>query len=221
MTPEEKEDELALTTACIVADIKTSFGAFPVLRGEDASRYDRILFDVVRGYWPSDFIGRMLCRDIANAVWFELRFDRHTQFSYDNLLLEKIELQKKRLGQQGLIQTKPTDDEQFVGPSEPTGNELVRIDRAEEEEVPGQTFHELAGYWRVLDDLKSTNFYRRNVSLQLMREHRPRSVLPAYMVRKEHIQRAEADMAERDARIQSSLSNVSGMVSSVLANDAV
>ena len=206
MTPQEKEDELHQITAYMVADIKTTFGPGPALASEDPKLYDRILFDVVRARWPRDFIQRMLCRDIANAIWIDLRLDRHTRYTYDSRLIENR--QQKRLPHRGGLNQAEINDQV--------------LDPASEGTLQGQTFAGLAKYLLILDELRSTNFYRRNVSLQLSQEYRPTSMpRPAYMERKEHLERAESEMAARNEGIQALMDKRTDGLSSQVVTVAV
>ena len=79
----DKDDELNQRAAYYVVDIKDLFGPPPVLTTENPQAFDRILLDLVRSRWPQDFIQKMLVWDIANQVWLDMRYDRHTRYTLE------------------------------------------------------------------------------------------------------------------------------------------
>jgi len=61
----------------ILAEMKTVFGATPVLSSEDPKAYDLMLLGLIEDFEPCTFHERMLVRQIADYEWENFRYGRH------------------------------------------------------------------------------------------------------------------------------------------------
>ena len=185
----DKDDELNQRAAYYVVDIKDLFGPPPVLTTENPQAFDRILLDLVRSRWPQDFIQKMLVWDIANQVWLDMRYDRHTRYTLERGAQSDFQSLPPRL--QG------SDNRTQIASALPPDFERMGPD-----EVEGEAFRDSIHYLQKIDEMKTTNFCRRNVSLQIWRGYNCSSIQPAYVVKKEHEAIAQAAIAERNAKIE-------------------
>jgi hypothetical protein len=221
MTPKEKDEELNLRAARTVADIKQQFGRPYFLKSEDPRMYDRILLDVVRTKWPTDFIAKMVVVDIANSVWLDLRLGRFAGHAFERLerlncsaqqplLLEGTTVKQAMPTSSQNVEPAASDQEptlgadQFIAVVEPESHgAMIEPSR----DVPHSVkMQEEMAVLQGLNTLKSTNFYSRNVSLQLWKEYKSGSIPAAHLVLKKHHVQAEAEIAARNAGIDVMLS---------------
>jgi hypothetical protein len=198
MYSETKEEWICRRAACGVALIKSRFGEPQLLDEEDPQAYDRILLDLVRTLHPSDVIQYMLVRNIADAIWWDIRYDR---FSRDvlNRAFRARKPKKQRLLQhtngacsdgQALDQTPP---------SLPIGSDADESQVEARENANAEAVLEAIPTLEKIEDLRARKSYGRNVALQLRKEYRTGGDGSAYLQRKEHQEQAKRVIAERDA----------------------
>ena len=189
----EREGRLV---AHFVAKIKETFGPPPLVDGENPKEFDRILAELVRARCPTDVFIQMDAWDIAVAIWLDKRYNRASKLVLDRKIGENVEFQRQR-SQQKFIQA-DNDAQRNDGSAndqrvpeklkgelpadiEKTPQEILVAESATEE-ANALAFERAMPLLTDLDDLKTRNFFRRNVSRQMWAERRPGFIPPLAII---------------------------------------
>lgn len=217
----EKEARLV---AHFVAVIMKTHGPPPLTITEDPKDFERILIAVVRIRCPNDPLLQLDAWDIAVAILLDKRYNRASTGVLNRKICENLEFQEKRAQEktkQAAAQAAPRnghrDDDRSVTDKrkeqlqhviEETPREVgLLLDRVTMEVANSRAFEQALPVLTGIDDLKTRNFFRRNVSVQSFRERRPAYIPPlSHIQHKLDSQRQEEDrrewMEELDAQEQ-------------------
>jgi hypothetical protein len=196
MTPEEiaeltqaSKNEARLI-AHHVAEIMKAFGPPPISIGEDPRDFERLLVKIIRARCADDAFLQLDVWDITVSIWLDKRYNRASTWVLDRQIRENLEFQKQR-AEQKTIDVGRSDEAaehrqkadrsagekrkaelQSVIKQTPQEVEIL-LDQAAAEEANARAFEQALPVLTAIDDLKTRNFFRRNVSIQTWRERRP------------------------------------------------
>lgn len=191
----EKEARLV---AHYVAEIMKTHGPAPILITESAADFERILIAVIRIRCPNDPLLQLDAWDIAVAILLDKRYNRATTGVLNRKICENLDFQEKRAKEkatQAPAQAAPRNgrpDDQSVTDKrkeqlqhivEETPREVGQLlDQVTVEVANSKAFEQAMPVLTGIDDLKTRNFFRRNVSIQSLREHRPAYIPPLSLI---------------------------------------
>jgi hypothetical protein len=206
----EKEARLV---AHYKAEIMKTHGPAPLLITENAGDFERILMAVIRIRCPNDPLLQLDAWDIAVAIHLDKRYNRASTGVLNRKICEILDLQEKRAkeketAKQARAQAAPRngreDDrsvtdkrkQQLQHVIEETPREVGGLlDQVAIEVATSEAFAQALPVLTGIDDLKTRNFFRRNVSVQSLRERRP-----AYIPPLSHIQHKLDSQREEENR---------------------
>jgi hypothetical protein len=154
----------------ILAEIKTLFGAAPVLTSENIEAYDMMLLGLIACHHPADFYERMLVRQLADWEWETFRFTRHHTWNierkYQQMQAHGVKAAAPR--QQAQAQ-KPAEENKDDATADPARAAQRKVD-ATLQQSPTERDHAEArergiGYAECLDKLRNAAVARRNATL--------------------------------------------------------
>jgi hypothetical protein len=219
LSPEEiatqklaSEREAALI-ARHVAEIMKTHGPPPLIIGEDPKDFGRVLVKLVRARCSNNdaFLQNDIW-DMAVANLMDKRYDRASSLVLNRRIRKNLDFQKQR-PKQKLAEVSnnatPYEDRDDRSAEERRKDKLRNViedtprevghllDQATLEEANACAFEEALPVLTAIDDLKTRNFFRRNVSRQMWGERRPAYIPPlAIIEHRLHFERAEESRRE-------------------------
>jgi len=180
-------------------EIIKMFGPPPIVRGESRNDFLRILYGVISDKCPKHNLDKMHVWDIATSIFLGRRLDLVTRKALDRRIEEELKVQKQRRkdrakqaenkkeADEALAEIKSAPD---LTAAQKREDELTMVvdstvqdteklmDRAEAEAAHAKAFEQAMPFMRNLDDMKSRNFFRRNISIEMWLTKKP-VILPA------------------------------------------
>jgi hypothetical protein len=223
-TRKRADENEARLVAHYAAKIKKTHGPPPLTITESPEDFERILSAVIRIRCPEDDLLQLDAWDIAVAILLDKRYNRASTGILNRKICENLDFQEKRAQEKSKqanarsethgdpqdANRSPTDKrkEQLQHVIEETPREVgQRLDQATLEVANSRGFEQALPGLTAIDDLKTRNFFRRNVSVQSLRERRPAYIPPlSHIQHKLDSQRQEEDrrawLKELDAQEQ-------------------
>jgi hypothetical protein len=88
--------EIQDPTDCLLAEMKQLFGPPHLLSKEDVSAYYRIMNGYLKALKPTDFVLKMLVRDMTDNTWEKQRIGRYKTVTIEKRVRKRAEYQAQR-----------------------------------------------------------------------------------------------------------------------------
>jgi hypothetical protein len=191
--------EIQDPTNCLLAEMKQHFGSPHLLSKEDVSAYYRIMEGYLKALKPTDFVLKMLVRDMTDNTWEKLRSGRYKTLTIEQRVRKRAEYQAQRLKaaaqqakehQDNAAERKAvqgTGDEvnlrawELEVAVEDSANEIHELlNRAAADREHASAMQEVFDVYDRFDDRQSVSIKRVNDSLELFAwyEDRAKAVRP-------------------------------------------